>query len=161
MGSSPSFSTLLKSPAQFIAVGFGVGLVPKAPGTAGTLLGVPIVLIIQPFPAWLETIVLAFMLIFGCYICKAAVESMSEEDPGIVVWDEITGYCFAMAFVPVSIVTVCLAFVLFRVLDILKPWPISTLERQVSGGIGIMLDDVAAGIITSVAIHVLIQMNLI
>lgn len=144
---------IMRNPVQLLAVGFGSGFMPKAPGTAGTLAAVPIALLIAALPLLGQCIALALIIGLGCYVCGAAAEFLGVEDPGIVVWDEIAGFCVAMFLVPASAATICLGFLMFRLFDILKPWPISKVERSLSGGVGIMMDDVVAGALTCVILH--------
>ncbi len=139
-----------------MAFGFGAGFLPKAPGTAGTLLAVPLAYLISQAPDIVQAVILAALFALGCRVCQTAADWLGEKDPGAVVWDEIVGYCAAMAFLPFTLQTVAVSFVLFRLADIFKPWPISWLEKQVKGGIGIMLDDFMAGALTNIVIHGLI-----
>ncbi len=148
-------------PTLWLAFGLGTGLVPRAPGTAGTLLGIPLVLMIDKVAVLWQVSIWILLFIVGCSICQHAANWLGEQDPGAVVWDEIVGYCIAMAFVPITPVTIVAAFVLFRWADIFKPWPISWIEKRTSGGLGIMLDDIAAGIITCCVIHALIKFQIL
>ena len=151
----------MRSPTQLLAVGFGSGFMPKAPGTAGTLAAIPLALLLAALPALGQCVALALIIGLGCYVCDSAEKFLGVEDPGIVVWDEIAGFCVAMFLVPASAATVCLGFLIFRLFDILKPWPISKLERSLSGGVGIMMDDVAAGALTCVLLHGIIYLDLL
>ncbi len=148
MANSEDWQQLLH-PGNFIACGFGSGLIPKAPGTAGTLVAIPLVLVIQQFSLLEQWIVCLLMFIFGCYVCGVAAKSFGSEDPGKIVWDEMTGYCIAMVAIPVSVMTIILSFFIFRMLDIFKPFPIRLVERKLKGGFGIMADDAIAGFITN------------
>ncbi len=148
-------------PSLWIALGLGTGLVPRAPGTVGTLLGIPLVLLIDQSPANWKIPIWVALFVFGCIICQRASTWLGDRDPAAVVWDEIFGYCVAMAFVPVMPLTIVAAFVLFRLADIIKPWPISWIDRQFSGGIGIMLDDLLAGILTCFVMHALLYFGVL
>ena len=143
----------MRNPVRLLAVGFGSGFMPKAPGTAGTLAAVPMALVITALPVLGQCIALALIIGLGCYVCGAAAKFLGIEDPGIVVWDEIAGFCVAMFLVPASVATVFLGFLIFRLFDILKPWPISNVEHSLSGGVGIMMDDVVAGAFTCAILH--------
>ncbi|MEH8020384.1 MULTISPECIES: phosphatidylglycerophosphatase A [Rheinheimera] len=146
----------LKKWYQFLALGFGSGLSPKAPGTFGTLVAVPLVaLLLWAGNAYL----LAFVLIgsvLGVYVCGQTARDVGEHDHGAIVWDEIIGYGITLLWAPLHWQTLLIGFVLFRLFDIVKPWPISVLDKSVHGGLGIMLDDVAAGIAALVALQLLI-----
>lgn len=141
---------MLRDPAHFLSCGFGSGLVPGIPGTAGTVVAIPLALLMQRLPDAGAVALCSVMFVAGCFICERTAKALGKEDPAIVVWDEITGYCIAMAAVPASALTIAMAFVVFRALDILKPFPIGWVEKKVSGGFGIMLDDAVAGILTNV-----------
>ena len=142
---NPSFKQLLRSPTLLLAFGFGSGLSPKAPGTIGTLAAIPLWWLLAQLPLSSYLIIVFFSAIIGIYICGAAAKTLGVHDHGGIVWDEFVGFWIAMAALPVSWVSLLLGFVLFRLFDILKPWPISWLDKKVSGGFGIMVDDVIAG----------------
>lgn len=146
LGPEVNFKTLIKKPAAFIAYGFGSGLSPKAPGTFGTLVAIPIYWLIQDWSlsAYLIFTVIAFL--FGIWICQKTVDWLKQDDPGGVVWDEVVGYLVTMIAAPKGWLWIVIGFVLFRFFDILKPWPVSLADRKLHGGFGIMLDDVLAGI---------------
>ncbi|WP_333607793.1 phosphatidylglycerophosphatase A family protein [Arsukibacterium sp.] len=131
---------------HFLALGFGSGLAPKAPGTFGTLAAVPFIVL---FAMLGDVAYLGFVLcgsLLGVYICGKAAADVGEHDHGAIVWDEIIGFALTMLFVPLSWLTLLLGFALFRFFDIVKPWPIRWFDRRVHGGLGIMLDDVLAAI---------------
>lgn len=142
---TPSFAYLLRHPLQCLAFGFGSGLMPKAPGTFGTLVAVPLYWLIQDLslPAYSLVLVLTFLL--GIYLCDLTARALETHDHPGIVWDEMVGYWLTMLLAPAGWQWILLGFVLFRVFDIFKPWPISWLDRRVKGGLGIMLDDVLAG----------------
>ena len=135
----------LLNPVHFMAFGFGSGLVPKAPGTAGTLAAVPLFYLMSFLNNTYYLIVLSIIIISGIWICQKTSEDLGVHDHGGIVWDEFAGYFVTMIAVPVNWQTVILGFLLFRLFDISKPWPISWLDSKVSGGLGIMLDDIVAG----------------
>ena len=134
------------NPIHFLAYGFGAGLAPKAPGTAGTVVAIPIYLLLMHFGIWIYLGGLTFALAAGVFICGYTAEKMGVDDPGPVVWDEVAGYLLTMLGLPLGIVWVVAGFALFRLFDIWKPWPIGWLDRNIKGGIGIMLDDVVAAL---------------
>lgn len=151
------YAQLLKNPVHFLALGFGSGLSPKAPGTMGTIAAIPVVILVAMLgqPAFIVLTLIACVL--GIYICGYTAKAMGEHDAPAIVWDEIAGYMVAMILVPVTWWTLLLAFVLFRFFDVLKPWPISWLDKHVSGGFGIMVDDILAGLASLAIIHILLQ----
>lgn len=149
-----NFKTLIKRPACFIAYGFGSGLAPKAPGTFGTLAALPIYWLIQDWPVaiYLTFVVLAF--IAGIWLCQQAADWLNSEDPSGVVWDEIVGYLVAMSYAPAGWQWILIGFVLFRFFDIVKPWPVSLADKKLHGGLGIMLDDVVAGLYAALVLYI-------
>ena len=144
----PTFSTLRKDPVLLLGLGFGSGLAPLAPGTAGTvvaLLFVPLLALLST-TYLLATLLLASLV--GIYICGYSANKLGAKDPSSIVWDEFVGLWIALAGFPVSLAWLASGFVVFRCFDILKPWPISVLDKKVPGGLGIMLDDILAGVMT-------------
>jgi phosphatidylglycerophosphatase A len=139
----------------FLAFGFGSGLAPFAPGTFGTLAAVPIYALLVNVGAPLYLAVTAGLFLAGIRICQRCEERLGVKDHSGIVWDEIVGYLIAMSAVPFSWKAVALGFVLFRIFDVLKPWPISRLDRTVHGGLGIMLDDAVAGAFAALCLSLL------
>lgn len=139
---SPDRQFLLAHPAHFIALGFGAGLSPKAPGTVGTLVAFPFfgVLYGSPF-YWLWV---AAFLVFGVWVCGVTGRALGEHDHGGIVWDEVAAFMCVLPFAPASLWGYGSAFALFRLFDIWKPFPIGWLDRKLNGGLGVMLDDVLA-----------------
>lgn len=146
----------LKKWYQFLALGFGSGLSPKAPGTFGTLAAVPLVVLLL----WAGNIyLLAFVIagsVLGVYLCGQTARDIGEHDHGAIVWDEIIGYGITMLWAPLHWQTLLLGFVLFRLFDIVKPWPISWFDKNVHDGAGIMLDDIVAGIAALLSLQLLL-----
>ena len=136
----------LKHPAHFAAFGFGSGCAPKAPGTVGTLMAVLLYLPLQflDFSAFMLVIALSFVL--GVWLCQKASDALGVHDHGDIVWDEFVGYWITMIAAPKGWLPIVLGFVFFRIFDIWKPQPIKYLDQHVHGGLGIMLDDVLAGV---------------
>ncbi len=143
-----------KNPLHQLAFGFGSGLAPKAPGTFGTLMGVFFYLWLQYLPwfSYLLVVLVAFLL--GIEICSRVSRDLGVKDHPGIVWDEMVGYWVTMLVAPAGIGWMLLGFVLFRIFDIFKPWPIGWADRRVSGGLGIMLDDLFAGVIAAVGVAV-------
>ncbi|MBT5106510.1 MAG: phosphatidylglycerophosphatase A [Porticoccaceae bacterium] len=158
---NPTFAQLLRSPTLLLAFGFGSGLSPKAPGTMGTLAAIPLWWLLAQLPLTSYLIVVSIAAVVGIAICGRAADQMGVHDHGGIVWDEFVGFWIAMAALPITWQSVVLGFVLFRVFDILKPWPISWLDKKVSGGFGIMIDDVIAGLAAAVVIYFLGYFGLI
>lgn len=142
---------------HFLALGFGSGLAPKAPGTFGTLAAVPLVCLLL----WAGTAYLAAFIvigsILGIYVCGVASNDIGQPDHSAIVWDEVIGFAITLFLVPLQWQNVLLGFVLFRLFDILKPWPIRWFDRTVHGGLGIMLDDILAGIAACGSMHLLLM----
>ena len=150
---------ILCNPIFLLAFGFGSGFAPKAPGTAGTLLAVLIHLILVNLPPWIHGTIIFAAFFIGIWICGRTAEYLGVHDHEGIVWDEFVGYWVMMFLVPSNWLWVSFGFVLFRILDIFKPWPISVVDRQVGGGLGIMLDDLIAGVMGAVCIHALIVLG--
>ena len=136
---------LLRDPGHLLALGFGSGLLPRAPGTAGTLVAVPLYLLCATLPGYAYLLVTALAFAVGVYLCGRTARALGLHDHPGIVWDEVVGYLVTMAWAPPGVLWVVLGFVCFRLFDILKPWPIRAFDRSVHGGFGIMLDDLLAG----------------
>ncbi|MEZ5543179.1 MAG: phosphatidylglycerophosphatase A [Pseudomonadota bacterium] len=148
---------LLRHPLDLLALGFGSGLLPKAPGTAGTAVGIPCYLLLQPLaPAW-YLVVTAALFALGVAACAHAARGLGVHDHPAIVWDEIVGYLVTMTLAPAGWQWIAVGFVLFRLFDILKPWPIRWFDRRVHGGLGIMLDDLVAGLCAAGVLQLLVR----
>jgi len=161
LDTNPTFAQLLRSPTLMLAFGFGSGLSQKAPGTMGTLAAIPLWWLLAQLPLSTYLVVVLVAAVAGILICGRAADRLGVHDHGGIVWDEFVGFWIAMAALPVTWQSLILGFVLFRLFDILKPWPISWLDRRVSGGFGIMIDDVIAGIAAAGVITLLTASGLI
>jgi len=137
---------LLCNPLHLLSLGFGSGLSPFAPGTCGTLVAIPFYLLIAQLdlPYYLAFILLAFAI--GVYLCKYTSAALGVHDHSGIVWDEFVGFWITMIAVPVNWQWIVAGFVLFRVFDIVKPWPVKVVDKRMTGGFGIMFDDVLAGL---------------
>jgi len=137
---------VFQDPNYFLAFGLGSGLIRYAPGTWGTVMAIPLYLLIANLSAisYLTVCMLAF--IYGCWVCGKVANELGVHDYNGIVWDEVVGFWLTMFAIPVSFSSVILGFILFRVFDVIKPPPILWVDRYVGGGTGIMLDDVLAGI---------------
>ena len=139
-------SVALDGPIGFLAFGFGSGLSPRAPGTAGTALGLVLALPLLGLPPLLAWAVVVATFFLGIPICERASKQLGVHDHGGIVWDEFVGLWMVLLTVPLHAGWWLAAFVAFRVFDIAKPWPIGWLDRRMSGGLGIMIDDAVAGL---------------
>lgn len=148
----------LKNPIHLLAFGLGSGIAPKAPGTFGTLAAVPIFLLISSLSLSEYLFVVVFASVIGVYLCGQTAKDLDVHDHPGIVWDEFVGFWIAMIAIPVSLWTLLAGFALFRLFDIWKPWPIKWVDRQVAGGLGIMLDDILAGLMALGLLHVLVAL---
>jgi len=144
---------------HFLALGFGSGLAPKAPGTFGTLVALPLVWLLSlAGTGWFVAFLVAGTLL-GIYVCGKAAADVGEHDHGAIVWDEIIGFTLTMLLVPISLTSLLLGFALFRFFDIVKPWPIRWFDQRVHGGFGIMLDDLLAALPALAILHSLVYLG--
>jgi phosphatidylglycerophosphatase A len=137
---------IMTDPVLFLAFGFGSGLAKKAPGTCGTVAAIPVYYLFAQANFLTYSLLTIIATVVGVWLCDVAAKKLDEHDFGGIVWDEVAGYLITMWFVPFSWQAMIIGFVLFRFFDILKPWPIKWIDKQVHGGLGIMLDDVLAGV---------------
>ena len=139
-----------RDPVHILAFGLGTGLAPKAPGTAGSLLGLVIAWVVLPYSLSIQLGVAVVLIASGIWICGESARRIGVHDHSGIVWDEIAGMYLVVFWLPPSIWLWALAFGLFRLFDIWKPWPISDLDHRMSGGLGIMLDDLVAALYAAV-----------
>jgi len=151
-----NFSDILKHPAYFLACGFGSGLSPVASGTTGTLGAIPVFLLLSMLEFSHYLMAVLVIIFVGVWLCDKTSKDFGVDDHPAIVWDEFAGYFVTMAAVPVTWYWVLIGFFLFRVFDVLKPWPANWLERRLPGGWGIMMDDVQAGIYAWMVMQLLI-----
>ena len=152
---TPSWRFVLRHPAYLVAFGFGAGLVPGAPGTAGTLLAFPLFWLVQPRLAAVEfLLLLAIMFAVGVWACHKTGHALGVPDHGGMVWDEIVAFLLVLFFTPDSVYWQACAFLLFRLFDILKPPPIRYFDQTLKGGFGVMLDDLLAAAYTLLVLAV-------
>lgn len=149
-----SRNTALDSPSGFLAFGLGSGLTPKAPGTAGTAMGMLLAFPLGGIPTWAGLAAVAVAFVAGIRICRTASEAMGVHDHGGIVWDEFVGIWLVLVLVPFHWAWWLAAFAAFRLFDIAKPWPIGRLDDQVHGGLGIMLDDLIAAVYAAAVLGV-------
>lgn len=152
MAATPA--SVWRNPVHFLAFGLGSGAAPVAPGTFGTLAAVLIYLAL-PSMGWMwYLLMLLLTFVAGIWICGKTADDIGVHDHGGIVWDEFVGLWLTMFLAPPGWVWLLLGFVLFRIFDVLKPWPIRWLDRRVAGGFGIMIDDILAGIFALLCLQI-------
>lgn len=157
----PPARLILTTPEHLIAFGFGAGLAPRAPGTFGTLVGIPFWLALGWLPLEVYAVALLLLFVFGCWVCGASSRLLQVHDYPGFVFDEIVGFLITcLALMPElggpqwhPALALSAAFLLFRLFDVLKPWPIRLLDRHVHGGFGIMVDDALAGVFAAAVLY--------
>lgn len=138
---------MLLNPIHFLSLGFGSGLSPYAPGTMGTLVAIPLYLLLSQLELLTYSIVVVAGFLIGIYLCDKTSKALGVHDHSGIVWDEFIGYWITMIAIPaVTWQWILAGFVLFRFFDIAKPWPVKVADKRVPGGFGIMLDDLLAGL---------------
>lgn len=135
-----------RNPIHFLAIGLGSGAAPKAPGTFGTAAAVLLYLPMSQLTVWWYVAILLVTTVIGIYLCDKTSRDWGVHDHGAIVWDEFVGFWITMLLIPPTWYWILAGFLLFRLFDIWKPWPIRYIDRSVHGGLGIMLDDILAGI---------------
>lgn len=141
---------VIRDPVHWLAFGLGTGLAPKAPGTAGSLLGLLVAWLAMPCSLPVQLGIGCLLVIAGIWICGESARRIGVHDHSGIVWDEIAGMYLVAFWLPPSIALWALAFGLFRLFDIWKPWPISDLDHRIAGGLGIMLDDLVAALYAAI-----------
>ena len=137
---------VLTDPVNLLAFGLGTGLIPVAPGTFGSLLGVGVFWLTRDVGLYVQLSIAAALFVSGIWICGRSAAKLGVHDHSGIVWDEIAGMYITLLLAPPTMLGYVLAFVLFRIFDIIKPWPIRDLDHRLGGGLGIMLDDLAAAL---------------
>jgi phosphatidylglycerophosphatase A len=153
MTADPLPKPTMGNPVHLLAFGFGAGCSPKAPGTMGTLLAVGLYLPLERLPLGGYLLVLLGVTLIGFWVCDRASKDLGVHDHPGIVWDEIAGFLLTMTAAPSGWIWIVLGFALFRLFDIWKPWPIGWLDRRVGGGVGIMLDDLVAGLLAAACLQ--------
>ena len=155
----PLPQTIWRKPLHFIAFGFGTGTLPLAPGTFGTLIAIPLYLVLRPLPLPIYMTLVFFLTLGAMVLCqKLEKEMLVHDHPGMCI-DEIIGYLITMINAPRGFFWVALGFALFRFFDIFKPWPIRDIDERVAGGIGVILDDALAGLYSMIIIQLISQVR--
>jgi phosphatidylglycerophosphatase A len=140
---------VLRDPRSWPAFGFGLGLIPFAPGTWGSLPGIALWWF-TPKDIYSQSVIAALCFVAGIWFCGASARRIGVHDHGGIVWDEIVGMYVTLMVIPAEPAWVLGAFVLFRIADIWKPWPIRDLDHRLHGGLGIMLDDIVAALYAAI-----------
>ena len=142
---------------MFLATGCFIGNISFAPGTFGSILGLPLCFLLSKIDLSVAVPLTIIFVFFAIWIAQEAWKILKTEDPGCIVIDEIAGLMVTFIGLPFNIISAVTGFLIFRVLDILKPYPIRFFERKLIGGIGIVMDDVAAGIFSNIILRVLLK----
>lgn len=150
---------LIRDPGHLLSLGFGSGLSPYAPGTMGTLVAVPLYLLAVQTGTYWYAAICVLVCVAGVFLCGRTARALGVHDHPAIVWDEVAGFFITMLFVPVSWSGIVVGFILFRVFDILKPWPISVIDSRLKGGLGVMLDDVLAGVYAVLVLQLIIYLG--
>lgn len=146
---------LLKDPVHLVALGFGSGLSPVAPGTCGTLLAVPLAYVLLQAPVVIAVVVAAIAFVGGVWVTGESARRLGVHDHAGIVWDEIAAFLALVLVLPPAWPWVVAGFLAFRAFDILKPWPIRDLDHRLAGGLGIMLDDLVAAVFAAVLVRLI------
>ncbi len=142
----------LADPVMLLALGFGSGLAPRAPGTAGSLVGLVVYLLVAPIPLVGQLTIIAAAIALGVPICGYAARRLGQHDHPAIVWDELACVPLALLPLPPQVGWLAAGWGAFRLFDAVKPWPISALDHRLGGGLGIMADDVAAACAAALAV---------
>ena len=141
----------------FLATGFFTGFLPTMPGTWGTFAGIPLIIITHRLTSIMQVAVTAVFVAFAAYIAGRAEILFEDRDARPIVIDEMVGFLITLLWLPLNFVTLCLGFILFRLFDIVKPPPITLVEKRLHGGWSIVLDDVLAGVFANVTLRLLLM----
>ncbi|MGQ3888840.1 phosphatidylglycerophosphatase A family protein [Legionella sp. CNM-1927-20] len=145
-----------QDPVYFVAFGFGSGLLPIAPGTWGTLAAIPVYLLINTYSLPIYLFITFLFFILGIYVSGKVANDLGVHDYSGIVWDEVVGYLLTMAGAPIGFFWMLSGFILFRLFDIWKPFPILLIDKQVQGGLGVMLDDILAAVLAWLTLRSLV-----
>jgi phosphatidylglycerophosphatase A len=140
----------------FLATGFYIGYIPFAPGTFGTIPGLPLCFLLAGLDIWHAIVLLLIIILLAVWIAHIAEKKLAKKDPGCIIIDEIAGMAVTLIGLPVNLTTGAIGFIIFRILDIAKPFPIRTVEKQLAGGLGVVADDVIAGIMANLLLRIIV-----
>jgi phosphatidylglycerophosphatase A len=144
---------LKQKSVMFLATGCFIGNISFAPGTFGSILGLPLCFLLSKIDLLVAVLLTVIFVFFAIWIAQGAEKIVNKEDPGCIVIDEIAGILVTFTGLPFNIISIAFGFIIFRTLDIWKPYPIRYMERNLSGGTGIVMDDVAAGICSNLLLR--------
>lgn len=145
---------------EFFARGLGTGWAPRAPGTVGTVLGVALYVALPTLTVWTYIALTGVLLVIGIWICGRTSRLMNVNDHPGIVFDEVVGFLVTMTAAPPGWIWIAGGFILFRVFDIAKPWPVRLADQRVHGGLGIMLDDILAGVYAMICLQIVAALTL-
>jgi phosphatidylglycerophosphatase A len=154
----PDLKWMLAHPAHFFGLGFGSGLAPKAPGTFGTLVALPLFYLIAHLTLSTQLMLITMLFLVGIYICDVTGKALGVSDHGGIVWDEIVAMMLVLTFTPNNLFSWLIAFILFRLFDIWKPFPIRQFDAKLKHGFGVMFDDLLAAIYAIISLKILLWM---
>jgi phosphatidylglycerophosphatase A len=157
----PNLKLLIAHPAHLISLGFGSGLAPKAPGTFGTLVGIPFFWLISGLTIYVQLLIISLLFFLGIYCCDKTGKALGVSDHGGIVWDEIVSIMLVLTFAPINWLWWLVAFLLFRLFDIWKPYPIRQFDAKFKNGFGVMFDDLLAAVYAIIGLQLLLWTNLI
>ena len=146
---------MIRAVNKLIYSWFYLGFSPFAPGTMGTIGAIPLIILLSRFGLYWYLVITIVLMLLGCYLANIAAIDLKNSDPKQVVIDEVVGFLITMIALPINWQSILLGFICFRILDIFKPFPISYCDQKIKGGVGIMLDDVLAGIFACFLLHLL------
>jgi phosphatidylglycerophosphatase A len=148
---------VFSNPSLFLATGFGIGLIPIAPGTYGSILGVVLFLALAHLylPIFWLSLIILILYFFSYLAVQSALRIIKKPDPGVIVIDEVLGMMLVMMTIPPDLKWSLLAFIMFRMFDILKPWPINQVDSKLKNALGVMLDDCIAAAYAGIVIIVI------
>ena len=150
--------TFGKHAVLFFSTGFYSGYIPFAPGTFGTLTALPLCYFVSLCSRGTGAVIIVAVIALAVWLADSSEKLIGRKDPGCIVIDEIAGMLVTVAGLPFNFFTAAAGFVLFRMLDIFKPFPIRTLERKIPGGAGVVVDDIAAGIIGNITLRIILYL---
>lgn len=156
-GTSGKRAVSLADPGHLLSLGLGTGLLPRAPGTWGSLLAVPVFIVLHPYGQATYIAVVSALFVLGVYLAGRTARALGVHDHSAIVIDEVVGMLVTWIAAGPGWFTIVAGFVLFRFFDIVKPWPIRRIDREVTGGMGIMLDDLVAGLMAAAVLQALIH----
>jgi len=160
MTTSPDLRFLMCHPAHFLALGFGSGLAPKAPGTFGTLVALPLFYALMWLPESWQLPLMVLLFLIGIPVCQKVGDALGVSDHGSIVWDEIVAMLMVLEFAPRNLYWWAAAFLLFRLFDIWKPFPIRQFDTRLKGGFGVMFDDLLAALYAIATLKALLWLTM-